>query len=312
MADVDRPELGSGEVLIRSRAVGICHSDFELLEGRYIIPFSYPVIPGHEWSGEVVEVGPRTAEFAPGERVVGECSIAADEHFGFTIDGAAAEYFKARAEWLHRLPDRLSFTQGALVEPFTVAYNGVRTAGGIDASDNVVIFGGGPIGQCCVAAARASGGYTILVEPVAERRAVATSLGADATIDPRAGDVEAQVRELTGGRGADVVLEASGSPAATAAALEVAEQDARLSHIGINVGAEGSAKLGLIQSKALSMRGIIGSPDIWPAALRFLVRTGIDLSPIVSTTFPLTRALDALEAARDTRSNIKVHIIVNE
>jgi L-iditol 2-dehydrogenase len=81
---LDVPEIAADEVLIASRSVGICHSDIELLEGRYIIPFSYPIIPGHEWAGEVVAVGERVRDIAVGDRVVGECVIG-DDHFGFSI-----------------------------------------------------------------------------------------------------------------------------------------------------------------------------------------------------------------------------------
>ena len=79
--DIDVPTIGEDEVLLASRAVGICHSDIELLEGRYIIPFGYPIIPGHEWSAEVIEVGSKVTAFQPGDHVVGECVIGM-EHFG--------------------------------------------------------------------------------------------------------------------------------------------------------------------------------------------------------------------------------------
>ena len=75
LRELDRPRLGSDEVLVAPRAVGICHSDFELLEGRYIIPFDYPIIPGHEWAGEVVEVGSDVTTLDVGDRVLGECVI---------------------------------------------------------------------------------------------------------------------------------------------------------------------------------------------------------------------------------------------
>src|SRR2546421_6362212 len=75
VVDVDMPTIAADEVLVRSRNVGICHSDFELFEGRYIIPVSYPIIPGHEWSGEVAEVGSGVSGLRPGDRVVGECVV---------------------------------------------------------------------------------------------------------------------------------------------------------------------------------------------------------------------------------------------
>src|SRR5919201_5771361 len=186
--DLDVPTIASDEVLVRSRNVGICHSDFELYEGRYIIPVSYPVIPGHEWSGEVVEVGGAVAGLRPGDRVVGECVVGPGgrDHFGFSIDGADAELFKARGEWLHKLPEELSYTQGAMVEPFSVAYNATVCADGIDPADAVAVLGGGPIGLLCVMAAAANNAAVTIVEPQAGRRAKGLELGARSAVDPTA------------------------------------------------------------------------------------------------------------------------------
>src|SRR5213595_2940327 len=156
--DLETPAIGADEVLVRSRNVGICHSDFELYEGRYIIPVSYPIIPGHEWSGEVAEVGSGVTGLRPGDRIVGECVVNnGDDHFGFSISGADAEYFVAKASWLHRIPDELSFSQGAFVEPFSVASTATVAAGGIDASDAVAVIGGGPIGLLSTMAASKMG-----------------------------------------------------------------------------------------------------------------------------------------------------------
>ena len=305
--DLDAPKIGPDEMLIQLKQVGVCHSDFELLAGNYIIPVTFPVIPGHEWAGEVVELGANVVGYQTGDRVVGECAIG-DEHFGFSISGAAAEYFKVRPEWLHKIPDGMSYEVGALVEPFSCAYAATRAADGIDASDSVVVFGVGPIGQCCVAAAKAMGAQVIAVDPTQSRWEIAKSLGADKTLSPGE-NLEEQVRGLTSGRGASVVLEASGNPLAMAAALEVAGQAARLVNIGINIGDTAPAVLGLIQSKALQVRGIIGSPNVWPETIRFMTNSGIDLTKMVTASYALTQATDALDAARDTNNNIKVHIV---
>lgn len=307
LAEVDPPRIADDEVLVELRSVGICHSDFELLEGRYIIPFEYPLIPGHEWSGTVAEVGPDVTSFRPGDRVLGECVIG-QEHFGFSISGAAAEFFVARPEWLHRVPDELSDTQAALVEPFSCAYFAAMKADNLNASDTAIVFGAGPIGLGCVAVASTLGARVICAEPNAARADLARQLGATDVIDPTAESFLDQVAELTGGRGADVVMEASGQPAAMAATLEVAGFNARLVNIGIDVGRSAPAKLGLVQSKQLQVRGTIGSPGVWPATLRFLARTGLDLSAMVTQRFPLTDAPDAYAAARKTDQNVKVHV----
>ena len=299
------PAIGEDEVLVAARSVGVCHSDIDLLEGRYIIPFEYPIIPGHEWSGEVVAVGSRVHDFAAGDRVVGECVIGED-HFGFSISGAAAEFFVARPEWLHKLPASVSYTNGALVEPFSVAYYALMRVGNVNASDTLVVLGAGPIGLAVTAAASALGAVTIVVEPSAERRDAALRLGARHAVHPD--DIVEFLSEQTGGRGADVVVEASGRPAVMAQALELAAFRGRVAYIGIDVGREAPAKLGLIQSKELKITGSVGSPGVWPDTLRFLAHTGIDLSPLVTQRFGVDDALGALEAAHHPATTIKAHI----
>ena len=307
--DLDVPTIGEDEVLVRSRNVGICHSDFELYEGRYIIPVTYPIIPGHEWAGEIAEVGSGVATLQPGDRVVGECVVNnGDDHFGFSISGANAEYFVTKASWLHRIPDELSFTQGAFVEPFSVAYSAAVAAGGIDASDDVAVIGGGPIGLLCAMTAATMGGSVTLIEPQAQRRSLGLAVGATRTIDPSAGAVSEQVAEATGGRGFSVVIEAAGAPGAMASAFPIAALGARIVLVGIDIGGSVPVEIGLVQSKALQVRGIIGSAGLWPRTIRFMATSGVDPTPLLTATFPLGEGNAALAAARDTTRNVKVQL----
>jgi L-iditol 2-dehydrogenase len=301
------PEINDDEVLVASRSVGVCHSDLDLLAGRYIIPFKYPIIPGHEWSGQVMAVGKKVTQWAPGDRVVGECVIGV-EHFGFSISGAAAEYFVCKDSWLHRIPDDLSWTQGALVEPFSCGYYATLRAGNLDASDHVVVLGAGPIGLGTIAAAAAKGAHVTVIEPSEQRRALAASVGAESAIHPFEVDPAEAVKELTKGRGASVVFEATGKLKAMATALEVAAFRARLVYIGIDVGGTGEASLGLIQSKELDIKGSIGSPGVWPQTIAFLSRTKIDLSPMVTTRFALENADQAMATVMSDHSQVKIHM----
>ena len=305
--DLPVPHIADDEVLLASRSVGICHSDLELLAGRYIIPFDFPVIPGHEWSAEVVAVGKAVKDLGKGDRVVGECVIGRD-HFGFSISGAAAEFFVAKQEWLHRLPDNVSWTQGALVEPFSCGYYATVRADNVDASDTAMVLGAGPIGLGVVAAAARKGARVIVAEPSPARADLARALGADEVVDPTRDTFTEEVDAITHGAGASVVFEASGKLAAMATALEVAGFRARLVYIGIDVGGSAPAKLGLFQSKELQARGIIGSPGVWPQTLRFLSRSGVDLSPLVTGSYPLARAEEAVESVLTDKAQVKVHI----
>lgn len=305
VTELETPSIADDEVLVAARSVGICHSDIELLEGRYIIPFSYPIIPGHEWAGEVVAVGSRVTDFVVGDRVVGECVIGED-HFGFSISGALAEFFVARPEWLHRIPESIDYSSGALIETFTVGYNALMAVGNINASDTLVVLGAGPVGLVTTAAAHHLGAVVVTVDPSETRREAALSLGADHAVSPE--DAGELLATITDGRGPSVIMEASGRPAVMAEAIKLAGHGARLGFIGIDVGNEASAPLGLIQSKGLRIVGTIGSPFVWPEAIRFLERTGIDLSPLVTERFAVGQAIEALDASRDSARNLKVHV----
>ena len=307
--DLPTPAIGPDEVLVRMRAVGICHSDYELYSGKYIIPIDYPVTPGHEWSGEVVETGNAVTGIKSGDRVVGECVIESGEevdHFGFSIDGAYSQLFKARPEWLHKLPDGVSFETGALVEPFTCGYYAIEANGRTNGSETVVVSGGGNIGLCAAAAARGMGARFILIDPLPLRRAAASKIGVDATIDPSAGDAVAKVLEQTGGRGADLVIEASGHDSSLAAVLDYVRTGGRVTFVGISIGRKVPVELGKIQSKSLTIKGTIGSPGVWPAALRFLARTKLDLSPIQTHFFDLAEGVEAFEFGKNPSSCIKI------
>ena len=302
------PGINDTEVLVKTRTVGICHSDYELLAGRYIIPISYPVTPGHEWCGEIVEVGKSVKSFKKGDRVVGECVVRTPErlhHFGFSMNGADREYFSVNPDWLHKLPDGVDDNRGALIEPFTCGFYAVLRSGGTNASETVVVSGGGTIGLVTAAAAIGMGARVIVVDPIKRRRDIALKLGAAEVVDANDNPVE-RVRELTGGKGAELVVEASGHDASVANVFGYAQENGRVSMVGLNIGRDVTSKLGLLQLKNLTVRGCIGSPGVWPAAIKFLERTGIDLSPIQTHHFGLNDAAKAFELGKDAQACIKV------
>jgi L-iditol 2-dehydrogenase len=307
IADVPMPTMNDSEVMIKTRTVGICHSDYELLAGRYIIPISYPVTPGHEWCGEIVEVGKSVKNFKIGDRVVGECVVRTPErlhHFGFSMDGADREYFNVNPDWLHKVPDAVDDMRGSLIEPFTCGFYAVLRSGGTNASETVVVSGGGTIGLVTAAAALGMGARVIVADPIPRRREIANKLGAEA-IDPTDRGAE-QIMQLTGGHGADLVVECAGHDASIASVFDYACQDGRISMVGINIGRKISSNMGLMQLKNLTIRGCIGSPGVWPAAIRFLEKTGIDLSPIQTHKFALTDAVKGFDLGQDPKACIKI------
>lgn len=310
LVELPLPTIAEDEVLVRSRVVGLCRSDLELLHGHldHQLGINEPVIPGHEWSGEVAAVGAKVTHLQPGDPVVGECVLAPNTWFGFDYPGAGAQFFRAPARLLHKLPSSLTFHQGALIEPFTIAYKGIRTAGGCDASDIVVIIGAGMVGLAAAAIATANKATTIVIEPSPRRRELASALGADHTLDPR--DItnpETTLTDLTGHSGATLVIEASGSAAGLASTFTYAAHAGRVLNIGICADPTVNAPIALIQAKDLTIYGTTGSSDIWPAAMEFMQRHQIRLDDVITATYPLHKAHDAISAADDP-TNVKVHI----
>jgi L-iditol 2-dehydrogenase len=318
---VDVPHIGPDDVLMRSKVSGICHSDFDLLSGRYIVPFSYPVIPGHEWSGEVVEVGKNVDTFRVGDRVTGECVTGCEKctvcksgnftycptsnHFGFTENGACAEYVKQRGRKLHKLPEGVSWEEGALVEPFTIAYYALYVQGAPDAGETAIVFGAGTIGCCAVAVARGMGATVIAVDPLPQRRELAKKIGADHALDPKDPAFLDQVMDFTCG-GADFAMEASGNAAALQMIMRTVRNNGRVTFTGINIGQAFPIELGLIQSKGLNIKGTVGSPYCWERALKFIGRAKPNLAPIITHRFSLDQAQDAYRVAEDRKESVKV------
>ena len=128
------------------------------------------------------------------------------------------------------------------------------------------------------------GGSVTLIEPQAHRRALGLEIGARRAIDPTAGPLSEQVAAATSGRGFDVVIEAAGAPAAMASAFPIAALGARVVLVGIDVGGTVPVEIGLVQSKALQVRGIIGSAGMWPRTIRFMATSGVDPTPLLTAT----------------------------
>jgi L-iditol 2-dehydrogenase len=150
------------------------------------------------------------------------------------------------------------------------------------------------------------GARVILVDPLPLRRAAAEKIGVDVTVDPSAGDAVAKVLELTGGKGADLVIEASGHDSSLAAVLDYVRTGGRVTFVGISIGRKIPVELGKIQGKSLTIKGTIGSPGVWPAAMRFLARTKLNLSPIQTHFFDLTKGIEAFEFGKNPKECIKV------
>ncbi|MBV6759864.1 zinc-dependent alcohol dehydrogenase [Rhodococcus opacus] len=301
--------MGPRDLIVRLAFVGICGTDAEILHGRMPDTFriNYPHSLGHEWSGTVESVGAEVTEFRRGDRVLGHGHLGGNDWFGVTHDGAAAEFFTVPADLCFHVPPTTSMLSAAVIEPFACVLQALTTIGGVSAADTVHIHGLGAIGLNALMQTRHSGAQVIVFDPSPIRRQRALELGAIGALDPTLGTVPDLAASICGRPYADLVIEASGSPVAQANALEGAGVNGRILLMGVSRPTPAPARLGLIQERDLIVRTSIGAPAaIWPAAIRYVGHSGLDLSAIVSAVFPLSAGVAALDAAQDTRSHVKV------
>jgi len=329
LRDVEPDPLGPGDVRIRLLATGICGTDVEIFEGT--MPYftggmaSYPVIPGHEWVGEVSEVGPGVTAFAAGDRVVGECSvgcmrcatcIAGDYHrcAGRTEtgilnrNGGFAEFVTFPALFLHRIAPSVPIECAAMVEPAAVAFNAVRRAG-VSPRDTVAVFGDGPIGLLVAMMASAFGAAEVtVVGGTPHRLSLARALGADAVVDIReTPDIAAQLRRR-GGSAPSVAIEATGNPAAVESAVASVAAGGRVVLLGLFAGKRApQLDLDRLVIGEVTLRGALGSPGVWPDVIRLIESGRIDPRPLVSEPLPLASFNEGIEKVK-ARAGVKVMV----
>jgi alcohol dehydrogenase/L-iditol 2-dehydrogenase len=203
LRDVPEPTIGPEECLVEVKYCGICGSEAHMFHGQLTLLARPPVILGHEWSGQIVQVGERVVGFAVGDRVTcetaaetcGACALCRSgaynvcperRGFGFGADGAFTRYVRARHQRLHHLPEAVSYEAAAMTEPICVAYNALAEKSRIHPGDTVVIIGPGPVGLFALQVARLAGAGTLIVTGTrrdAVRLELARKLGADIALD---------------------------------------------------------------------------------------------------------------------------------
>lgn len=253
LQDRPAPQVARGDdVLVEVRAAGICGTDIHILHDAF--PYWPPVILGHEFAGEVVAVGPEVTRVAVGERVVGEphtracgkCYLCRTGNRqicpekrspGWGIDGAFARYLVMPDVLLHRIPEAMSFDEAALVEPAANVVQDVLLRTGVEAGDVAAVLGPGPIGLVAAQCARIGGATAVVVAGTDAdeelRLPAARAMGFEHVVNVQRSDISALVSELSGGRGADVVIECSGAEPAINQAVSLLRKQGRVCVIGM-------------------------------------------------------------------------------
>ena len=318
------PEYGPDDVLIKMEAVGICGSDLHYYAAGAIGDFKvkFPFILGHEAAGTVVEVGSGVRHLRPGDRVCMEpgipcmkCTECLEGHYNLCrdvrfwatppYDGCLSEYVAHPAAFTFRIPDNMSFTEGALVEPLAIGLHGCNL-GGVRLGQTVAILGAGCIGLVTLLSAKAYGATRVIVGDLLDKRlAKAAELGAE-VINTSEGDFAAKVMEMTGGRGADVVIDCAGF----SSTMQQATRCAKPAGTVVLVGLGGSSLDGLdgnmITSKELTIRSVFRYRNLYPTAINAIGDGRIDVKSIISHRFSFDDTVEAFRTCyQDIRNVVK-------
>lgn len=318
VTEMPEPTPGPDEVLVRAHAVGICGSDLALYQGKRPTGYyRYPLVPGHEWSGQVAALGERVRGISVGDKVVAEgllscgvcdncrngatnlCEAGYDE-LGFTRPGALAEYVAVPARQIHRLPEQASLEEAALLEPTAVAAHAFLRVQ-LRPGAVCAIVGDGAIALLTVQLARLYNPAALIVIGLNhEKLALARQLGATHTVHIGREDPQVFIEQLSEGRGADVVLEAAGNPDAVAEAMHLARRGGQVVLEG-SAGDQGMLHVpsDIFVLKHLTVQGIFGASSAsWSYAVQLFRHGQLNLAPLISHRFPIEEYEQALETLR--------------
>ena len=331
--EVERPRPGPREVLVQVKACGLCGTDLKMVkggfEGRW--PPALPFVIGHEWSGQVVEIGAELENlpYAVGDRVVAEnhagCGVCpmcragsynlcegvkrpGYKLYGHTAPGALAEYAVRPPVVLHRIPPEISDVEAALVNQGAMTVHALRRVQ-FRAGSSVAIFGPGLLGMLTAAVAKAAGATRVIMVGRGHRLELAQQMGATAVVDYEQTDPVAGVRDQTGGVGVDYAFDCSGNPDVLQQALDVVRRGGKVAVLGLAGAQLSTISPDRLVLDEIDLLGIRSSPNAYPPMIELMASGAVDVSPLVTHVYELDdveRAFDALRSRDAIRPIVRL------
>ncbi len=320
----DIPQVKDDEVLVKLEYVGICGSDLHYYEtgaiGDYVV--EPPFVLGHEPGGTVVEVGKNVTHLKAGDRVAlepgktcGHCefcktgryNLCPDVVFFATppVDGVFQEYVAHEADLCFKLPNNVSTLEGALIEPLAVGFH-AAIQGDAHLGQKAVVMGAGCIGLVSMMALKARGVSEVYVVDIMEKRLKkALELGADGVINGAEENVEQKIRQITDGRGVDLVIETAGTEITTRQAISIAKKGSNIVLVGYSKSGEMTLPMSLVLDKELTFKSVFRYRHIYPMAIEAVAQGKVNLKGIVTDIFDL----DDVQKAMDYSVNNKTDIV---
>lgn len=308
--EIDIPEVGDNEVLIKIKKIGICGSDIHVYHGTH--PFtSYPVTQGHEVSGEVVEVGKNVSKVKAGDRVTIEPQVRCGKCYpcrhgkynlceelkvmGFQTTGTASEYFKAPALNVTKLPDDMDYSKGAMIEPLAVAVHAISRAGDIRGK-RVSVIGAGPIGNLVAQSAKAMGAERVMLSDVSDYRlSLGKKVGIDAVYNTRETDYNADLIDCFGPDKADIIYDCAGNDITMNSAIRSARKGSTIILVAVYAGMA-NVDLAVLNDHELDLNTtMMYRHEDYEKAIELVNEKKIDLESLMSNTFPFREYQKAYE-----------------
>lgn len=316
LEEVAKPQLDENQVLIKVKRIGICGSDIHAYYDKH--PYiSCPIVQGHEFSGEIAETGKGVDSFFPGEKVTvmpqlvcGQCYPCTHGRYhicndlkvlGCQTDGAAREYIPVDHQLVIKLPEGLSYDDGAMVEPLAVGVHAVKRLGDVSRM-NLMVLGAGPIGNLTAQAAKGLGARKLLITDISDfRLEIARQCGINFTVDVSQNLLEAKLDEAFGPNRADAILECVGVQEAIADAIDLARKGTDIVVVGV-FGEKPEVDMGLVQDKELRMIGtLMFQEEDYLTAIDLINSGKIILEPLISKHFPFEDYAKAYKYIEDNR-----------
>ena len=322
ISDIKTPVPQKDEVLIRVKAAGICGTDIHILKGEYFSDF--PLVAGHEFSGEVVEVGEEVTQFQPGDRVTADpnifcdkcyfCKINKNNHcldshvIGVTQNGAFAEYVAVSEKGVFHIPDHLSYPEAALAEPLACVVYGVRRSG-IKPGEKVLIFGAGAIGLLLMSLLKISGASQVIMVDISQKKLdFAKKMGASEVILNN-GDGENKLKAIAP-FGFELVADATGSPRVMERELQFVEPDGTFLVFGVApIGDMMKVEPYDIFRRDIRIIGSYAVKKTMQYSINLLASGKIQVKNLISSTYPIEDFEKGIQDFYHNPDHMKIQII---
>lgn len=329
-SDIPTPAPKRGEVLAEIAYAGFCATDIELLTGEMVHikngNTTYPIIPGHEWSGRIVQVGEDVRELRVGDRITsdvslgcGECGECRRGHYNLCPNrevigsyrnrqGVFAQYVAVPQRHAYKLPEGLSLEEAALAEPAATAMYAVTKAR-IPAGAQVLVIGDGPIGQLAAQLASVEGASRVIMAGSwDEKLAVAKSCGVSETINYHREDVIERAGELTDG-GPEIIIETSGSNSALTSAVQALKPTGRIVAVSWYSGPAVDVPMNTLIVKDAELVGSLASPNSFEPVLRYMAEGKLKVKPLITHIRPLEELEDVVKMIR-AKKEMRIKILL--